>query len=184
MAAVLDFESLAHSGYAVNYPSTLIVGDYQFTGNQIMNDYLVWGSGSANFAGSTALIPFGIESHTFERTDGAAFDLLGFDISEFTPNTGSGSLLMTGNLQGGGTVTQTITSDGVFGFESIAMNGFVGLTSLQFTTSSDTADRFQYDNISVEQTASPVPLPGAVSLAFGGLAALGALGLRKRRATS
>ncbi|MFT6774403.1 MAG: hypothetical protein ACJA1L_002115 [Paracoccaceae bacterium] len=144
------------------------------------SDHEIYGSDDAGvYAGSTALVPFGNETHVLTRSD-AAFDLLSLDFSEQSSVDPSRSLVFTGNIAGGGAVSATLLSDGVFGFEGYLFSGFTGLSLVVFTVTAADGAIFQYDNIVVQ--ASAVPLPAALPLSLLGLAALGLIGRRRVKA--
>lgn len=177
-AETLDFEALGGTN-DIFYPSPLTVGSYQFSGNFIGDDYVVFGTSSAeSFAGSFALTPFGGETHTFQRSDSGAFDLLSLDFSEHINSQGSGSITWTGAKVGGGTVTAILTSDGTFGFEPFNFVNFVNLSSITFTTTRGFDDRFQYDNMVLRSTPA-IPLPAGLPMALAGLSLLGFVAWRR-----
>ncbi|WOI54332.1 hypothetical protein [Parvularcula sp. LCG005] len=177
-AAVIDFEGYAATTDTL-YPSPLIEDGYQLIGNGAGNDYYVVGSTSSGYSGSTAVIPFGNETHTFSAIDGSAFNLVSIDLIEnsWAQNI-AGSVTFTGVFAGGGTIDQTFMTDGIFGPETFFFSGFSGLVSLVFTyTELDIyEDRPQIDNLVVE----PVPVPAALPM-FG--AALAGIGWFRRRAS-
>ena len=119
---------------------------------------------------------FGVTTLTMDG--GGAFDLLSIDIAELYSGSGSANVTFTGALSGGGTVTQSFTSDGVSAtgnvssFETVTFTGFNNLVSVNWLQNSPF---HQFDNV----TVAPVPLPAAFSLL---LMSIGGLALFRRRA--
>ncbi|MBG6178725.1 hypothetical protein IWQ55_006592 [Labrenzia sp. EL_208] len=83
--------------------------------------------------------------------------------------------VVTGYLNGGGTVTKTLSTSGVF---STIVFGWTNLLSVTFDAQTS---RNAYDNIVVNK-ATVVPLPAALPLLAGGLGLLGFMGWRRKRA--
>lgn len=175
----LDFEAFAHGGAAVNiYTSPFVTEGFRFVGNQVGNDYAVYGTASVDYTGSTALTPFGSEAHTLSAVDGGSFSLLAWDISEELSSDPGFSFTVFGDLLGGGTVSQVVALDGVFGYQNVTFAGFTNLTAVRFTTS---PNNFQLDNIELD-TAAAVPEPA--SLALVGMALFWLVATAQRRPSS
>lgn len=158
-AVVIDFESYTQSGAKEDYfASPFDVAGYRFHGNGVVVDYLIHQTESPNYAGSTALAPFNKETHTLSRIDGQAFDLISLSYAETFQSVGAGSVNFIGYFAGGGSsITQTVTNDGVFGFQSITFVGFENLSSVMFSYPGTNDVRFQLDNITLESTHAPEP---------------------------
>ena len=190
LATTIDFEGLAASingQEAVTGlpgdPSDNSYGEsgFTFTTSSTTNNLAIWGTLSSNYFGSTALWngdgtgTFGVTTLTMDG--GGAFDLLSIDIAELYSGSGSANVTFTGALSGGGTVTQSFTSDGVSAtgnvssFETVTFSGFNNLVSVNWLQNSPF---HQFDNV----TVAPVPLPAAFSLL---LMSLGGLALFRRR---
>lgn len=147
-------------------------GDVNFLYNgQIMTWYY----------GSTSLfnddLAGGITS--LSKDDGGTFTLNSIDLAALNDfyTWGSGeNISFTGNLHGGGTVTQTFQFTEQFKFLTFSFNGFENLDSV---TWGQGFPYHQFDNIVLDQSAPPegpgnnVPEPASIGLFGLGLAALG-----------
>jgi hypothetical protein len=148
---VIDFESLIHEdeGY-VNHGTTY--SEEGFVVTAVVGNILTKGTLDVSFSGSTAPYNGFQEGVTqLAADDGRAFSLTSIDIAEL--NGQSFDVLFTGYLPGGGTVTQTFTTNGgdrapqTFFFNS----SFENIVSAEWTHPNiDTIlDTSQYDNIVV-----------------------------------
>ena len=173
----LDFDAFeSNSSSYTYYASPFISQGFQFTGNFVVNDYLIHGSGSTEYTGSAALVAFGNETHTLQQTNGSAFDLISLDFSETKQNLdNSDTLTFIGNIFGGGTVSQIITPDKIFNIQNVNFSGFTNLASVVFTI--DSGEALQFDNI-VIRTAE-VPEPSTLAILALGLIGLGARRFKK-----
>lgn len=178
-AEILTFDSLAfESGPAQNYAS-FTIGDYVFTALQpVSTPFLVRAKddpNNADPAGATiGMATVANGGFTFARTDGEAFDFIGFDATHLT-----NSLTSPGN---GGTLN--VFFDDVIGlassydinpgFQSYTLEGF-GVRSVRITSN----NFFQVDNLAV--FSGPVPEPASWAMMIGGLAATGAAMRRRIR---
>ena len=147
--------------------------------------------------GTTALFAGGVNTPvatvapvTMSRPDGAGFVLDGLDFAELfqsaSQDTSAATLLLTGLLQGGGTVSQSLSLDGLNDgpggaddFQAAVLGkpwSGSPLAALQFSgfSASGAPNRaFQLDNIAVFVTRSPVPESASASLLALGLGWLG-----------
>lgn len=169
----IDFESLASDGdFMVEAGPTYSEDGFTFT-NLSKNDsrsFLSAGSGKTQFyAGSAALVNNehnGITKLTKDSSE--VFDIFSIDLTEIdVDRLGPTTVDFIGNLSGGGTVNQSFSLDGVFGFETFLFSGFENLTSLTWT---QTSDYHQFDNIMIDAN---VPEPGMLALLAIGLAGVG-----------
>ncbi len=153
---------------------------------------------SANFVGCFPPCANNGSPNVFSRsaaitvTGPAAFDLSSFEAGELfqgTTDEWASSIQVTGNLVGGGVVTQLFTIDGIHDgaggavdYQVFTLNsGFTNLSSVVFTGLTGgfgSGVGFTLDNVTVVPTSS-VPEPG--SLALVAMAALG-LGASRRKA--
>jgi len=134
---------------------------YQFASAGTLNDLF--------YQGSTGLFNNTVDGvTTFERVDGAAFDMESIDIANLARGGSPVTVNFVGHLQGGGEVHASFQVSSSFDFEtfSFAGLGFEGVTSVVWVQQ---APFHQFDNIAI------VPAPGAIAL-------LGLAGLRRRRA--
>lgn len=180
----IDFESLATSGTGFS-PVTSPFADQGFTLTADNGFRAPQTESPQFFAGSTGLVTQGAES-TVElvKTDSGLFDLVSIDFSEW-PRAASGarSLTLTG-ITASGSVSQTVTLDGVFGFETFGLTGFNDLLSVSWTQNA--SEFVQFDNIVLSGpgvgggAALAAPEPSSFGLLGVGLAVAG-LGLRRRK---
>lgn len=148
--------------------------------------------------GGTGLNPPTVAPVTMTTAIYTWFRLTGLDYAELSEsaatNYSASTIVMTGSLLGGGSVSQTLTIDGLNDgpggendFQSAVLDAFWGvseLVSLQFSGFiSSTPDKaFQLDNIALDVTrVGNVPEPG--TLALTGLALAAVWKLRRARQT-
>lgn len=179
-ATVIDFEALASSGGNVNRGSSYTEDGFTLTTNALF-EFESTGSASSVFTGSTALLNNFTNGQTvLTENGGNPFTLNSIDLAELKSNVVP-TVVFTGNLNGGGTVTQSFTLDGIaFGAETFFFApGFTNLLSVSWIQ----ANPFhQFDNIVVNGTNSvSVPEPGALAIFGLGLLGLGAVRRRRRR---
>jgi hypothetical protein len=102
---------------------------------------------------------------------GGSFDL--FTLDAATANTTEANILdIVGTFSGGGTASASLSIDG--SFNGYSLSGFVGLSSVEFSSRNSGAYNFggfSIDNLSTTAPAG-VPEPSALLLLAGGLAAL------------
>jgi hypothetical protein len=142
-----------------------------------------WGASSAGYTGSQSLFNNGIDqTTTLTKDGGGVFSLNSIDLSElFNNGLGSVTVSFLGYLLGGGTVTQSFTTDGVFGAETFTFDST--FASVASVTWRQDAPFHQFDNIVVDATFvnAAVPEPSSVLglLSFGIIG--GAASIRRRR---
>jgi hypothetical protein len=136
------------------------------------------GLDEGRFPGSTALFNDTIGgSITLTRNGGGTFAISSIDFSELN-GPGVAFVNIVGTLLGGGTISQLIELDGVFGLETFFFGGsWTNLVSISWTQDSPF---HQFDNIQLSEVSAPVPVPAAGLLLLGGLATL--VAARRRHA--
>jgi hypothetical protein len=120
---------------------------------------------------------------TLTDVNGAAFSLSQFDFATGDPALGgpASGLTLTGNLVGGGTVTQAITLiSGDFN-TYLVDSTFQNLLSVTFDATGPD-NRSAYDNIHVNQAAGAVPEPASWAMMVGGFGLAGATMRRRKMA--
>lgn len=170
---VMDFQDLEiNDGGIHNWGYLYTAGDWMISHpNNEPFEFATFGTQEARYPGSTALFNNTVGGvMTFERIDGAAFDMQSIDIANLN-NNGPVTVNFVGNLADGNQVFDSYTTTGVPNvLETYFFDAhFTGLSSLVWTQE---GPFHQFDNISV------IPAPGGLALL--GLVALGAR--RRRRA--
>ncbi len=138
------------------------------------------------YSGSPALFAATSESVDITAVGGGAFSLQSIGLAPLLGGFGSPtSVLFTGFLAGGGTVTQTVSVPGatnaltVFNFAT-----FAGLSSVRMTVTTPAFEPYvQFDNVRLAPAqAAVIPEPTTVALLGAGLAGVAAAARRRRRA--
>ena len=183
----LDFESLSSTNDPGGYngqPNPVILDGF-LIGTNFGNMHSVSPDGSVagyNYTGSVALFSGGDGSTvTLARQDGNPFTLNAIDIANLQPSTAGVSVLFSGNLQGGGTVTQSFTHGANDSLETVTFDS--SWTNLASVTFNQNSPYNQFDNIVLDggaPAATTTPEPGMMAL-FGAMAVTGAGFLRRRR---
>jgi len=175
-ADTITFSTLEQAGSSL----VLIPDPYLEAGYKIQDGGQLYFAqqGNTQYAGSAGLherITNG--TITLSRADGHAFTLSSIDLSVLHPQGVSPSVVFTGVLAGGGTVTQTFTPT-VFGFRTFVFNSaFTNLTSVTWHQGTDDFNAHQFDNIVV----SSVPEPISIFLFGSGLVGITANLSRRKR---
>jgi hypothetical protein len=172
-AVVMDFESLASPFYSY------LGSSYTESGFTITSSldpfafaYQIWGSDSPYSTGSTAVTNGQIASTTLTQVGGGAFTLASIDLADYANANpsyyyggGGGAIPIPvtvdfiGYLVGGGTVSESFTTDALLGMQNFNFTNFTNLTSVEFG-STGSFPYFQFDNINVtsaNSTAVPEP---------------------------
>jgi hypothetical protein len=184
-ATTITFDQLYHNDIKVNYLPSYQEQGYVFTSsyNNYQYSFGDWGSKSANFAGSMALFNnYGSKTTALTKSDGGFFSLASLDISELYSYGIGGTVTFTGYQNGDTRVSQTISLDGVFGFQTILLNGFSDLKTFEWTSGGLTLDKMiQFDNINILDSSSEPLVAASTNVPDGGASAillgLGILGI-------
>ncbi|MCB5207010.1 PEP-CTERM sorting domain-containing protein [Methylovorus mays] len=176
-AATIDFDSLAVADNAVHSQGASYTEDgYMLVDNAPSPDLQTLGTLHTYYTQSTALIKTTSyqQSTTMTSTSGSAFDLLSLDLAEWggLPST---QVKIVGYFAAGGSISQILTLDQLYGFQSFAVSGFTSLLSLTITQS--TGKLYQLDNIKV---ISAVPEVGTTLMLLSGLGLIGMVSRRRR----
>jgi hypothetical protein len=169
LAVTIDFDSLE------NPTNTMftVASPYVEDGFSIStaSNFSSIGQGSSRYAGSAGLF-VGSNLDMSVLTGPGVFDLLSIELSFLDPAGTSPPIVFTGNLSGGGSVSQTLQPIG-FGFTQFNFNSsFTDLISVSWLNGDDTLNAHQFDNITV-RGSSPIPEPATMLLFSAGLAGLG-----------
>ncbi|MCF6285783.1 MAG: PEP-CTERM sorting domain-containing protein [Candidatus Hydrogenedentes bacterium] len=187
-AVIIDFEDVAVATGINDTGGDVISNGYLFdTGanhRHLQNDFFsVFGNGSTyllidDFAGANVL-------SLTEAVFGAPFDFSSADFGESGDLSIASTVTVTGFYALGGTVSQTVTIDGIFDgaggvadFQTEVFN-WTGLSLVTFDGSgSNGDDYYSLDNLNISASA-PVPEPASITLLGLGLAGM-AVRRRKR----
>lgn len=179
MSAVIEFEGQVPDGDTSVFPSLPYEeGGYQLT--DASAGYGIFSPEPGTNTNGSDVFGFQVDSSfMLSAIDGGAFDLLNFQSTNIsTSSSSAGELALTGELTGGGTITETFAHT-LNNLETFSPDGFTDLASVTFFTSGSDSGAV-IDNINV-QAAAPVPIPAALPLLLSGL---GGLALMRRRRAS
>jgi hypothetical protein len=157
---VIDFEALASSGNDFTYIASWSEDGFTVADPSSSDGYTFGAPQTGNtgfFQGSTALVNnWPGDATVLTKDDGGEFDATSIDIAELrTTDTAPIEITFTGIRADATTVSATLTTDGAAGFETFALAGFTGLTSLSWI---QVAPYYQFDNITLAvQSADPPP---------------------------
>jgi hypothetical protein len=172
-AATITFDSLAQPGA----DNSVIGPSYTESGFTVSTSTLISPTtGDQDFTGTGTVISTA-NKFTMAAADASAFDFSGITLWELNRAPYLPLIVQfTGTFVGGGTITQTVTTNGTFDGDVFTFAGFTNLASLQFQSANGRT--FQIDNVNVSPAATPVPEPTSMLLLGTGL--LGA-GVRRWR---
>lgn len=182
-ALVVDFEDIAVGSGQNDIGGDRISGGFKFNSNRDHTHLLNNTLGSSN--GTTNLgIHNTLSSNLvwMTRYDAGSFDVTSFDTDTWGRALDGESrdvkLRITGDLLGGGTVSQLFSLDNDPGFETLNLTNFSNIIRLTFNAIEGTNEEsFSIDNINV----SNVPIPAPLALFLTGLVGLGIVGRRKKK---
>jgi hypothetical protein len=163
-AVVIDFESLAHNdpnGFTTQGFSYTENGFTMTNSNGSSDAYLVWGTSSPYFPGSTTLSHnYANTTTTLSQVGGGAFTFSSIDLTDIYNQFDNITVDFTGNLSGGGTVFQSFTTNSSQGLETFNFTNFTNLDSVTWTPTENRL--IQFDNINVNGSSTAVPEPFTV----------------------
>ncbi|MGB3511209.1 MAG: S8 family serine peptidase [Microcoleaceae cyanobacterium] len=146
---IIDFESLKHEDGNIEYHGF----NYQEDGFALDNfgsfQFGTFGTLESRFSGSTALFNNTVNGVTrLSAIDNEAFDLVSIDLTELN-GSNVADVTFVGELEGGGTVSQTFSLDGnAFDPETFVFNeDFNEVVSVEWEQESP---YHQFDNITIE----------------------------------
>ncbi|MCH8991544.1 MAG: hypothetical protein IIA44_07340 [Acidobacteria bacterium] len=145
---VIDFEILAADGTSRIFVGSPYTEDGFVLTTDGANEFATFPTGAFGFPGSPALFDNTTgRTTTLTQDGGGSFDLESIDLAEFQSLVVS-SITFVGELLNGGTVTETFTLDGTFGFETFSFgDGFNYVVSVTF--GAQVSPFYQFDNIVV-----------------------------------
>ena len=187
-AATITFDRLTGSD-----DTEILTGIYQEAGYTLTAEdggiLYSWGSAEydsgvaasdqyGGYTGSAAIFNDSYTQTTLTATNGSLFNLTSVDLCElYAADPYDATLTIIGTKADGNTITEAITLDGTFGYQTFSLGtDFTNLSYVTFYT--ENYGDFQIDNINVSGS-SAVPVPGAFMLLGSGLLAASCVTRRK-----
>ncbi|PCJ31651.1 MAG: hypothetical protein COA93_10605 [Alphaproteobacteria bacterium] len=118
---------------------------------------------------------------TLTNINGNAFDLISIDFADYFNFRTPQNILLIGTYAIGGTISQTIALQTIFGLETFIFN-WQGLTQVSWVET--TGNWLQFDNVIVQEIvpqAKSLGVPAPASMALLGLGLLGFFAARRKR---
>jgi len=175
-AVTIDFDHLSSNNNT--FSSSLSTNGFHFDNRQILH----WGSQSlynADQGGATYSHNWENTTTTVTQIGGGSFTVNSLDIGNVYNNSPTvQSFNFWADLNGGGTISRTFTSDALPGLETVLLN-FTDVTAFYFT---ETTGRFlQADNFVFNEQISAVPVPAAFWLFATALTGFCGFNARRRK---
>ncbi len=175
-----DFQSYTENGFVLtnnnyapgSYAATIVsASDYSITGNSSAQFYGICGSNGSNAYGSPcSSTPISV---TLAKVGGGAFSLKALDAANLLTEADNGFVTLTGHLQGGGTIIDTVSTGNTWNTFSLA--GLTNVTSIDLSVSGSIYGAV-LDNVRVD--TAPVPIPPVIYMFASGL--MGLVGMRRK----
>jgi hypothetical protein len=156
----MNFDQTYNTGWTV-YRSSYEEQGYSLHSNfNTSYPFGGWGTEAPNFAGSAAMYNnYGTTKSALTRIDGGLFSISSIDLSELLKSGLATTINFTGYLNGDVKVSQSVTLDGVFGFQTFLLSGFDNLKTLEWTSGGSSSSLMvQFDNLQLN-TADTVLAP-------------------------
>ncbi|MEA5115635.1 MAG: VPLPA-CTERM sorting domain-containing protein [Geobacteraceae bacterium] len=165
--------TLTNNNYAPGSYTALIltVNDYSIPGNSSSQSFGMCTADGTNAYGQPCS-PTPI-TMTLTKTGGGAFSLTALDAANLLTENNNGQLTLIGHLQGGGTLTDTLSIGNTW--TTFSLNGFSNVNSIDISASGGIYAAL-IDNMNVNPT--PTPVPAAAWLLGSGM--LGLFGMRRK----
>jgi len=160
---IIDFESLEHEdGNIADHGFSYEEDGFVLENLSNQFEFASFGTLHPNFSGSTALYNNTINGISrLTSLDGQPFDLMSIDLTELNGSSVA-DVTFTGELSGGGTVTQTFTIDGIsFDPETFVFSGFNDVIAVEW---SQVSPFHQFDNITITTDQNTIPGTHTVEL--------------------
>lgn len=188
-AANIDFDSDTSSHFGDGNP-------YQEDGFQISNSLnntdglLFWGNTNSGWSsfnadpnGNTLSHNHGSTTMTLTKVGGGLFDFNSIDLGDVYNAASGGNVLFDFVFGNSTTLQSTVSLDNLVGLQTFLFN-HLGLSQVSWTPLTTNGQWLQLDNIVIDSSVAPVPVPAAVWLFGSALTGLVGIGKRKRAKTA